>query len=83
MHQVALLYNSLHKTLLFSINILFLTNIYIFSRLALQGMHKLCISQVELDENCGVSEEEVGAMRRYSVSDPFVTSLLRGVRLCL
>ena len=46
-------------------------------------MHKLCISQVELDDSCGVNEEELSGLRRYSISDSFVSSLLRGVRMCL
>lgn len=56
---------------------------HLLSRLSLQGMHKLCISQVELDEGCGVKGEELNAMRRYSVSDSLIASLLRGVRMCL
>jgi len=49
-------------------------------------MGKLCIQQVtfdNLDQDWTINRDELSTMRRYSVNDALVTSLLRGVRMCL
>ena len=52
-------------------------------RLSLHGMGQILARCAGVMTNCCVDLEEIGAMRRYSVDDQFVTSLLHGVRLCL
>ena len=52
-------------------------------RLSLQGMGDILVRCPDMMANCCVNLEEIGVMRRYSVDDQLVTSLLHGVRLCV
>eukprot|EP00731_Ephydatia_muelleri_P019671 Em0012g496a len=52
-------------------------------RLSLQGMGDILARCPGLMMDCCLNLGEIGAMRRYSVDDQLVTSLLHGVRLCL
>lgn len=50
----------------------------------MQGMGKLCIQQVALDDIHDQGwKEDLSEMQRYSVNDALVSSLLRGARICM
>ena len=57
------------------------------SRLVMQGMGKLCIQQVALDDihdqGLAVNSEELCEMQRYSVNGALVSSLPHRVRICM
>ena len=54
----------------------------------MQGMGKLCIQQVTLDDiqdqDWAINnKEDLSAMQRYSLNDALVSSLLHGARICM
>ena len=49
----------------------------------MQGMCDSFMKHLTLDESLNIDIEALSKMKRFSVSDPVIVSLLRGVRICL
>jgi len=72
--------NNYHK-LNNAVYFVYLSHILVYS-IGIQGMGSFFTSKIP-NVTANLNIEELSALRRYSVSDSLISSLLRGLRMCL